>query len=294
MTAVPIESAADERRAKVSALRQGFQRLRGSESELPDVSIVIPVNAQADTSNVFRISSDIVQYQGNLRIETVLAVNNYPPGQPPDDVDLLRELGVTVLSDPSLVREGELVPFSARMHGLRQASSEVAILFDADCRIPNIAALLEWYARMLGSGADVAYTHVAYYDAPRHVVISLWMAAHHAARWFKRFILQVPTTRGSNFAVRKSAVLDLYDRGYLQADISVGPVVKALGGSVVYTGNRELVVLTSGRYLKPDWRWLVRYLWYRVKFNVSTLRSSSNGLEPAGRATPRERNSGEQ
>jgi hypothetical protein len=177
------------------------------------------------------------------------------------------------------------VGFSARIPGLRAASSENAILFDADCRIPHASALLDWYIRQLKAGAQVAYTHVDYYDLHDHWVVRTRIRIHHLARWAKRNIFRIPTTRGSNYAVKCSVLLQLYDKGMLADELNVGPAVKSTGGRVVYSGSKELMALTSGRMFTNDWKKLLRYVRYRLLYNLRVLPVRPN----VARYTKRER-----
>jgi hypothetical protein len=233
--------------------------------------VIVPVNAQGDLDNVRNILGDLGRYDGGHRLETILVVNNYPAAQPPSAIESLRELGARVVSIPSVRRPGEAVGFTARIPGLRAAESDLGLLFDADCRIPDPTALIDWYVARLGAGAYAAYTRVDYYDLKPVWSVSARIAVHHAARWVKRAILRIPTTRGSNYAVRRKVLLELYDNGMLADEMNVGPNMKALGGKVEYSGSHRLVVLTSGRMFSGGWLKLVRYLHYRLKYNVRVL-----------------------
>lgn len=252
-------------------LQQGLSRLRGDRERLPRAAIIVPVNAQADLENVLRLVGDIVLYRGQHSFEVILVVNNYPADAPPAEIAELEALGLIIVGVPNLRRPGEAVAFTARMHGLRAASCELGILFDADCRVVNASALLEWYVEQFAAGAQVAYTHVDYSDLLPDWSIQARVLAHHLSRWGKRTFLGIPTTRGSNYAVLRTNILALYEQGYLADEMNVGPTVKAKGGRVVYSGARELRVLTSGRYLRSGWRELSRYLLYRLRYNVRVL-----------------------
>jgi hypothetical protein len=203
--------------AMVSAkeLNEKIHALRGPIDQDPDASIVIPVNAQGDLEKVLNILSDITRYGGSHKFEIVLVINNYPPDQPPDEIETFRQMGINIVASPSVRKPGEAVGFTARIVGVREANTESALLFDADCRIPNASALLDWYVKQLHGGADVAYTHVKYYELRNHLSIRARMIAHHVSRWFKRVVLRIPTTRGSNYAVNRSVALKYYDEGML-------------------------------------------------------------------------------
>ena len=54
-----------------------ISRLRGEKSVQPDISIVIPVNAQGDLKNVLKVLSDIAEYTGTYILEVILVINNY-------------------------------------------------------------------------------------------------------------------------------------------------------------------------------------------------------------------------
>jgi hypothetical protein len=89
---------------------------------------------------------------------------------------------------------------------------------------------------------------------------------HHAWRWFRRNILGTPTSRGSNYAIRKKFILHLFDQGRIPYDLHVGPVVKSMGGKIAYSGAKELMVYTSGRFFAPGWKVLAEYLIWRVGY----------------------------
>lgn len=252
-------------------LTQQMQRLRGNVQQAPDAAVIVPVNAQADLNLVLRLLTDVAAYHGAHRIEVVVVINNYPVEQPPAAISEFEAMGVRVVAVPNVRRVGEAVAFTARMHALRTLTCETAILFDADCRIINATALLDWYIRQFERGAKAAYTHVAYYDVQPGVSVRVRVLAHHASRWAKRTLLRIPTTRGSNYAVHRSTTLALYEQGYLADEMNVGPTVKAKAGPVVYSGARQLVVLTSGRYLNGGWQKLGRYLMYRLRYNLRVL-----------------------
>jgi hypothetical protein len=252
-------------------LKAFFHGRRGNLTELPDASIAIPVNAQGDLETVLGALDDIARYKGNHTFEVILAINNYPEGAEPAEIELFRSMGIVVEATPSVRRPEEAVCFSARMTGIRAASTDYLLLFDADCRIPNSTALIDWYIERLHSGAGLAYTHVDYYDLKKHPAITLRMIAHHGARWAKRQLLGIPTTRGSNYAVNRSKMLSFYGQKLLSDDLNVGPTFKAKGFRIDYSGSRELVVLTSGRMFSASWLRVIRYLLYRLRYNLKML-----------------------
>lgn len=252
-------------------LREDLARLRGDTASPPDASVVVPVNAQADLETVLGVVGKVAGYHGERSFEVVLVINNYPPGEPPPEIEAYAGAGMRVVAVPSVWREGEAVCLTARVPGARAAFSERVILFDADCLILNPTRVLDWYVEQFERGAQVAYTHVGYYDLRPLWSVRTRIAAHHLARWAKRVILRIPTTRGSNYAVDRSVFLRLYEQGLLVDDLNVGPAVKAAGGRVAYSRARSLRVLTSGRKFRGGWRKLARYLRYRLLYNVRVL-----------------------
>jgi hypothetical protein len=92
------------------------------------------------------------------------------------------------------------------------------------------------------------------------------MFVHHASRWLRRNVLGTPTSRGSNYAIRKKLILHLFAEGRIPYDIHVGPTVKSMGGKIAYSGAKELVVLTSGRFFAPGWGVLIEYLIWRMGY----------------------------
>jgi hypothetical protein len=247
----------------LKSLKEQLARLRGDTAVLPQGSVVIPVNAQKDQTNVFRVLSDVGGYHGKKQLEIILVVNNYPVDNPPREVELYEQIGLRVVAIPYVERKGEIA-IAARMHGIRIAQAEVVLLFDADCRIPNSTALINWYLARFEEGCDLAYTHVDFTDLPRDLAVRTRRLLHHASRWFRRSILQMPTSRGSNYAIRKQLILDLFAQGLIPYEIQVGPAVKSRGGKIVYSGARELVVLTSGRTFSQGWKPLISYMIWRL------------------------------
>jgi len=242
-----------------------FQRLRGDAHIPPRASIVIPVNAQKDLSRVLILASDLVAYHGSQPIEIILVVNNYPENNPPEEILKYQQLGFKVLGIEKVIYRGG-VALAARIPGIELAQSENTLLFDADCRIPNSTALLDWYIDQLNSGADLAYTHVDYFDLPAGLVIKIRMFIHHASRWYKRVLLGIPTSRGSNYAMKRKLILELFSAERVDYDIQIGPVVKALGKKIKYSGANEHVVLTSGRFFSNSWKELFAYLIWRIGY----------------------------
>lgn len=252
-------------------LQAFFRERRGDPGKLPDASIAIPVNAQGDLETVLGVLGDIAKYKGTHTFEVILAINNYPEGQEPSEIELFRSMGIVVEPTPSVRRPEEAVCFSARMTGVRAAGTDYLLLFDADCRIPNATAVIDWYIEHLQDGAGLAYTHVDYYDLNKHPAIAVRMIVHHSVRWVKRQLLGIPTTRGSNYAINRTQMIQYYGQGHLSDDLNVGPTFKAHGLRIDYSGNRELVVLTSGRMFSASWRRVIRYLIYRLRYNLKML-----------------------
>jgi Glycosyltransferase like family 2 len=250
-------------------------RVRGDRALPPDASIAVPVNAQGDLENVLVLLGDIARYRGKQTFEIVLVINNYPADDPPEEITTYAAAGLRVVSTPNAWRAGEAVCLSARVPGIRAAEAERILLFDADCRIPDPTLLLDWYVDQFRSGAQVAYTRVGHYDLRPLWSVRARMGAHHFSRWVKRVLLRIPTTRGSNYGVDRTAFLHAYEGGLLADDLNVGPAVKAAGGRVVYAGAPRLQVLTSGRKFRGGWRKLARYLRYRLLYNVRVLRAQA-------------------
>jgi hypothetical protein len=248
-----------------------FLEHQGDRNRLPDASIAIPVNAQGDLKIVLNLLGDIAQYRGTHTFEVILAINNYPEGQEPPEIKVFRNMGILVEPTPSVRHPNEAVCFSARMTGIRPANTDYILLFDADCRIPNSTALINWYIDHLHDGAKLAYTHVDYYDLKKDLSVWVRIKVHHGARWFKRVLLGIPTTRGSNYAVNRVQLLKYYDQKFLSDDLNVGPTFKSNGLLIEYSGERKHVVLTSGRRFTGGWFKLIRYLLYRLRYNLKML-----------------------
>jgi hypothetical protein len=233
---------------------------------------VIPVNAQGDLDTVLGILDDLAGYAGRHALEVILVVNNYPGEQPPRAIETYRKLGCTVLGIPYVWRPGEIVAFTARIPGIRAAASERVILFDADCRIPNPSALLDWYVDRLNEGAHLAYTHVAFHGVPDRRLARVRIRIHHLARWAKRALFGIPTARGSNYAIKRSVLLEHYEQGMLAEDMNVGPMCRAAGGCIAYSRADHLVVRTSARMLTgSSLSRMLRYFARRLVYNIRVL-----------------------
>jgi hypothetical protein len=262
---------ASQSSARLERLGTELARLRGDPTVTPDASIVIPVNAQADLENVLDVVGEITRYRGPRTFDVNLVVNNYPPDEIPAAAKAYNAAGMRVLTIPSVWRVGEAVCLSARIPGIRAASAERIIVFDADCRIPNPTLLLDWYVDQFERGATLAYTRVAHFDLRPLWSVRARIFAHHASRSIKRVLLRIPTTAGANYAVDRGAFLRAYEQGFLVDDLNVGPALKALGGRVAYSGARPLQILASGRKFRGGWLKLIRYLRYRLLYNLRLL-----------------------
>jgi hypothetical protein len=253
-------------------LQKQLFHVRGGLDALPHTSIVIPVNAQKDLTNISRVLADLGHYSGDHRFEIILVINNYPLNDLPYEIELYRQIGLTVLAIPRVQHEGGIA-MAARIPGIQAARSSNIILFDADCRLPNPTALINWYIEQFKAGYDLAYTHVDYTELAPNLSVKSRIWVHHASRWVRRTILGIPTSRGSNYAIRRNLILDLFARGRIPYDLHVGPVVKASGGRIAYSGARELVVLTSGRFFAPGWKVLADYLIWRLGYYRRILKT---------------------
>ncbi len=252
-------------------LEKQLSHVHGDLEALPDASIVIPVNAQKDLSNISSLLSDLGRYSGGGRLEIILVINNYPLNDLPYEIELYQQIGLTVIAIPHVEYEGG-VAIAARIPGIKAARSSDVLLFDADCRISNPTALINWYIAKFKAGYDLAYTHVDYTDLAPDISVRARVWVHHASRWLKRNLLGIPTSRGSNYAIRRNLILDLFESGRIPYDLHVGPVVKWMGGRIAYSGAPELVVLTSGRFFVPGWKVLADYLVWRVGYYRRILR----------------------
>ncbi len=260
-------------------LKERFARLRGDLAIHPSASIVIPVNAQKDLQNILKVASEISQYAGVNTLEFILVVNNYPPDFPPAELEIYRQIGFSVIAIPQVEHKSE-VAIAARIPGIAMSQSEYILLFDADCKIPNPKALIDWYISQFEKGADLVYTHVNYIDLPPGFSVKVRMFIHHASRWFRRSVLGIPTTRGSNYGIKRKLMLDLFAHGRLDHEILVGPMVRSGGGRIVYSGSKNLIVYTSGRFFSGSWKELFSYLIWRVGFyrRVGILKSKNRSL----------------
>lgn len=261
-----------------SDLKERISRLRGGPVAPTHASIVIPVNAQKDLAFVRRLLSDLAGYTGTRRVEIILVINNYPVDEPPGDILEYQQMGLLVIGIPRVMYEGGIA-MAARIPGVRIAIARVVLLFDADCRIPNPTALIDWYISQFEKGCDLAYTHVDYTDLPSGLSVKARMWVHHASRWLRRNILRIPTSRGSNYAIRRELMLDLFSKKRIPYDFHVGPVVRSMGGKIAYSGDRELVVLTSGRFFSPGWKVLFSYLVWRTGYYLRMLK-----MKPSSKA----------
>ena len=246
-------------------LRERLTRLRGDSFRPPSASIVIPVNAQADISAILKILSDLAVYQGNHHFDITLVINNYSLDRIPTEITEFELLGVDVIAIPKVEHTGG-VAIAARIPGVRAAKSENIILFDADCRIQNPTALLDWYVAQFEAGVHLAYTHVDYYNLPTGFSVKVRMWIHHASRWIRRTVFGIPTSRGSNYAMQRPLMLDLYEKGRIPYDFHVGLETKKNGGRISYNGSKDLVVYTSGRFFSGGWKELVEYLVWRIGY----------------------------
>jgi hypothetical protein len=256
-------------------LREGVFHLLGDALLRPSGSIVIPINACEDVNNFIQTMTDIVKYKGKHTFEIITVINNYPEYDPPCEIEIFSKLGLQVLNIPNICIPGVSIPISARALGVEAASSDVIILFDADCRIPNITPLLDHYVEKINSGYLLAYTNVHFSDLPRGNTVPIRVRFHHLARSIKRNVLKIPTSRGSNYAINRAIFLKLYETKKLRHDIQIGPNVKALGGKCSYSDDRNLSVLTSARKMRTGlWR-IVRYVLRRLLSNLTYIRDTS-------------------
>lgn len=237
-----------------------------------DASIVVPVNARGDLDNVLSLLADVARYRGPHRFDVTLVLNNFNADAPAPGGDLLRVLGVGVLAVPDLrPPPGQVVPLTGRLVGMVSAAGDWVISFDADCRIPDPKALLDWYVERGRAGDGCAYTGVGYWGLRDGSSIRARMWAHHGSRWAKRVVFGIPTTRGSNYAVDRRVLARLHARGLIADELNVGPAMKADGQVVTYGGHRALNVLTSGRMFRGGWGRLARYLRYRLNYNLRVV-----------------------
>lgn len=254
--------------------REDVNRLRGNPQQKPSASIIIPVNACADLDNLHLLVTDLVKYQGSYTFEIITIINNYQEGNQPCEVEILSEIGMRVLSLPNAQVPGETVSFSARLPGVEAASSEITIHFDADCRIPNITPLLDFYVERLSSGYVLAYAPVHFFDLPKGFTVPIRVRIHHTVRSIKRNLLKIPTPRGSSYAINRTILIRLYETRKLVDDIQIGPNIKAIGGKCAYSDDWNLRVLTSGRKMRKGWWRIIRYVLRRLMFNLHYIRDT--------------------
>lgn len=273
------------REERGTVIGAGRENGRGETAGAPDLSIVVPVNAQGDQSNIHTLLDDLERYGGPYDVETIVVLNNFPEGEEtPPGLEELERRDVTVLPVASPPRKkGEAIVMAARMPGIAAARSEQVVTFDADCRIPNPTALLNWYVGAFQDGAQAAYTRVGHHDYRRVPSVLFIFAIHHVSRWFKRVVLRIPATRGSNYAVRRDLMVQFHERGLLADDLNVGPTFKKLAGRVAYASRRDLRVLTSGRVFRGGWKPIVPYFLYRLRYNVRVLPVREDVLRFTGR-----------
>jgi hypothetical protein len=248
-----------------AVLADDLRRLRGDPHAPPYASVIVPVNAQKDILRVLSLLSDLTSYRGSQSIETILVINNYPAENPPEELNRYRQIGIRILEIPKVEHIGG-VAIAARIPGIKVAQSERILLFDADCRIQDPTSLLDWYIRQLDSGVDLAYTHVDYFDLPAGLAIKARMFIYHAIRWYKRVLMGIPTSRGSNYAIRRQLILDLFAQHRVTYDIHVGPAVKAIYGKIAYSAAKQHIVYTSGRFFSNSWKELFSYLIWRTGY----------------------------
>jgi hypothetical protein len=263
-----------------AVLGDDLRRLRGDPQVPPGASIIVPVNAQKDILRILTLLSDLTGYHGSQSIEIILVINNYPADTPPEEINEYRQLGVRAIEIPKVEHIGG-VAIAARIPGIEAAQSEKVLLFDSDCRIQDPTALLDWYIQQLDSGVDLAYTHVDYFDLPAGLAIKTRMLIYHAIRWYKRVLMGIPTSRGSNYAIRRQLILDLFAQHRVTYDIHVGPAVKAIHGKIAYSATKQHIVYTSGRFFSNSWKELFSYLIWRTSYylRVKPTKPASPSVE---------------
>jgi len=270
--------------AVLGALPAQLTRIRGTGQ--PDASVVIPVNAQADVDHLMALLTDLARYDGANRLEFIVVLNNYEPDKEPPGRTAIERTNVSVVAVPSVRRPGEAVSFTARIPGLRAATTDIAINFDSDVRVPYPTSLIDWYVTTLRERPErvrAAYGPVLFHSVPQGFVADVAVAIHHTSRWIKRAILRIPTLRGSAYAVRRQAMLEAYDDGLLADDMNVGPVLARGDREVVHAGDPRLAVRTSGRMYRFDWPALARYLRYRLRYNIRVIPVRADAAAKTGR-----------
>lgn len=235
------------------------------------ITVVVPVNAKADMETAHRLLDDLRPWLTMGTGTVLLVVNNFD-GDEPDTHQLQRSPGVRVVTQAHLsLQHGEVPPIAARVLGARHSPSGLLVHLDADVRVPDPVALLRWYAEQFASGIRVAATSVGFHEIPGGLSIRARIVSHQAARWSKRVLLRTPVTRGSNYATDRDLFLEAYDRGMIADELNVGPALVALGARYAYSGDQRLRVLTSARRFRTGWIRLVRYLRYRLAYNIRAL-----------------------
>ncbi len=262
----------------LSQIERITAHLRGDSGLPPNASVIIPVNAQSDLATVLPLLRDLEHYAGPYRIEVILVINNYPAQSPPEAIDQYSRAGIRVVAEPDAHRPGEVVIVSARALGVAAAQSNITIHFDADCRVPHPADLLNWYIATLQKKGGLAYSHVTFYDLRPLASVHAKILVHHVVRFIKRTLLGIPTTRGSNYAVSKELFESCYRMGRLCVDMQIGPAARMLHASVSYSGRRRHYVLTSGRRFKGGWGKILKYNRYRLGYNLRTLKGLNSGF----------------
>ena len=167
---------------------------------------------------------------------------------------------------------------SARALGVQAARASATLHLDADCRVPNVTELLNWTIGSLHSGFRVAYTDVGFYDLRPLLSVRARTTIHHTARFVKRHVLRLPTTRGSNYAIDRSLFLELHDAGKLSVDLQIGPAAKRAGARVTYSGRPGVTVLTSGRRLRGGWLKIMRHFSCRLRYNAKVISAAWRGV----------------
>ncbi len=278
----------EQPKTRPNTLRQHLVRLAGNRQQRPDASIIIPVNAQGDLPTVLPLLDSLGQYTGPHSVEIILVINNYDAAAPPVEIEDFRALGVRVVATPSASHHDadvgaarfDRAPIvtSARVLGTKAARSPVTVHLDADCRVRDVAALLNWYVTSLQSGFELAYSHVGFYDLRPLPSVYLKVALHHTFRFVKRNFLGIPTTRGSNYAVDRSLFLRAFGTGQLWAELQLGPAAKRSGARILYSGRPGLTVLTSGRRLRGGWLRIPRYFSRRLRYNLNAILAARRGI----------------
>ncbi len=228
--------------------------------------------------NVVNVLEQVAAYSGKHTIEIVLVINNFDADLPPVGINHFKHFPISLVLAPSARKPGEVIIMSARALGVYSAISEITIHVDCDCKINNINKLIDWYVENLNNGYDVAYSHVGYDEIRSDLSVYTKILIHHLSRWFKRVILGIPTTRGSNYAIKKSLFLKLYEQGKLRVDLQVGPQAKLAGKKIIYSGKKDLQVLTSARRFKGGWYKLFKYMRYRLKYNINATPTANKLL----------------